>query len=84
MARGGQEGSGSLGDRRGLGEGRGVALGAGEARRRKTTQHDIEKLIPVAATIPTTAAASLCRLKKARWRGRISPRVKFTRSPGRC
>lgn len=30
---------------------------------RKTSQRDIVKLIPVAATIPTTAAASLCRAK---------------------
>ena len=33
-------------------------------RRMKTTQRDIEKLIPVATTIPTTAAASRWRPKK--------------------
>ena len=33
--------------------------------RRKTTQRLMEKLRPVATTIPTTAAASLCSLKNA-------------------
>ena len=39
-------------------------------RRVKTIQRDIEKLIPVAMTMPTTAAASRCRSKNPTRNGR--------------
>ena len=44
----------------------GVAASTGvsrDGRGRNTTQRDIEKLIPVAAMIPITAAVSVCRAK---------------------
>ncbi len=41
------------------------AAASAAGRRVKTIHRDIEKLIPVAATIPTTAAASRCRPKNA-------------------
>jgi len=47
----------------------------------KTTQRDIEKLMPVATIIPTTAAASLCRAKKPKYCGKKSLSERLTAIP---